>query len=335
MANSARTKIYLHHWEEGFSGLVIFLVIPAIVLLGAIFYWYRPTYVQNNLTTAQVLSTPTPSPWKTYSNDQYGFEITYPAEGVVLSEDRMQLGECGNAIKLDTNKSYGNSLQVDNFFWIKIVNWDKSISDYMKEEGAVGKYNVKLISGSGADEAIALEGLKKNVEYARGFPPLVYVSSLYKKNDNLFLLQSFPNPTNQGGCISPYTANPTEFPNIAGKDWDVATSLKFISKTTQLANPASVNCTEKGGTLTMAKRGDGKYGICKFADNKQCEEWALFRDDCPVGGVKVTGYDTPQQIYCAITGGSTTVEPGAVCKYQDGTSCDVDDLYIGRCQKGI
>ena len=51
-------------------------------------------------------------------------------------------------------------------------------------------------------------------------------------------------------------------------------------------------------------RGDGgQYSVCYFADNKQCEEWALTQGDCPVGGVGVAGYNTLAARYCAITGG--------------------------------
>jgi uncharacterized protein len=36
----------------------------------------------------------------------------------------------------------------------------------------------------------------------------------------------------------------------------------------QLANPASVNCSQKGGALRMERRPDGgQYGVCVFADN--------------------------------------------------------------------
>jgi putative hemolysin len=52
-----------------------------------------------------------------------------------------------------------------------------------------------------------------------------------------------------------------------------------------LANPASQNCVDKGGSLALEERGDGgQFGVCFFEDNQQCEEWALFRGDCPVGG---------------------------------------------------
>ena len=107
----------------------------------------------------------------------------------------------------------------------------------------------------------------------------------------------------------------------------------------QIANPASVNCTKQGGTLIIQKRGDsGEYGICMFEDNRQCEEWALLYGECPVGGLKVTGYITPAAQYCAITGGTYTVtgnsntpdETGS-CVFKNGKTCDAGDYYNGKC----
>jgi TolB protein len=109
-----------------------------------------------------------------------------------------------------------------------------------------------------------------------------------------------------------------------------------------MANPASVNCVEQGGTLSIEERGDGgQFGVCYFEDNLQCEEWALLRGDCPVGGVKVTGYATPAGRYCAITGGEYTItgnsgaedEQGA-CTFKDGSQCDAWDYYNGKCTAG-
>jgi putative hemolysin len=71
-----------------------------------------------------------------------------------------------------------------------------------------------------------------------------------------------------------------------------------------LANPSSVNCVNKGGHIQMEKaEGGGTYGVCVFKDNKQCEEWALFREECPLGGVEVGGL--PKKVrHCVIRGGS-------------------------------
>ncbi|MBW7955343.1 DUF333 domain-containing protein [Patescibacteria group bacterium] len=102
-----------------------------------------------------------------------------------------------------------------------------------------------------------------------------------------------------------------------------------------LANPASQNCVAKGGSTVIQKRGDGgEYGLCMFEDGYACEEWALMNNDCPVGGVRTTGFDTIAQKYCAWLGGQTLAEAYAVCTFDDGSTCDDEALYEGKCQKG-
>ena len=107
----------------------------------------------------------------------------------------------------------------------------------------------------------------------------------------------------------------------------------------QLANPASQNCVARGGTLRIERRPDGgQFGVCVFTDNYQCEEWAMFRGECRVGGLRVTGYITPAARYCAITGGRYTVvarsgaadEQGS-CALPDGRTCDASAYYAGSC----
>lgn len=51
--------------------------------------------------------------------------------------------------------------------------------------------------------------------------------------------------------------------------------------TTQLANPASVNCEQKGGKLEIETTPAGQQGICVLADGTRCEEWAYMRGECP------------------------------------------------------
>ncbi|OQA36745.1 MAG: hypothetical protein BWY53_00371 [Parcubacteria group bacterium ADurb.Bin326] len=111
---------------------------------------------------------------------------------------------------------------------------------------------------------------------------------------------------------------------------DEATSTEPVG----LANPASANCKDKGGNLVMWEGPIGQYGLCFFDDNRACEEWAMLRGDCPVGGVKTTGYDTEAQRYCAWSGGSTSAVPNAICKFKDGSQCNVEEFYNGKCQKG-
>ena len=93
------------------------------------------------------------------------------------------------------------------------------------------------------------------------------------------------------------------------------------SPANQSANPASVICAQKGGELRIERRGDGgAYGVCVFTDNRQCEEWAMLRGQCPVGGLRVTGYVTPAARYCAITGGRYAIVAGS------GTSASLGPL---------
>lgn len=100
-----------------------------------------------------------------------------------------------------------------------------------------------------------------------------------------------------------------------------------------LANPASENCIKRGGTLEIRKNKIGEYGVCLFEDNRQCEEWALLRGYCPIGGLKITGYDNEAEVYCAITGGKVedvgTQSP--ICKRTDGTYCAAQANLDGNC----
>ncbi|HRZ30517.1 MAG TPA: DUF333 domain-containing protein [Candidatus Paceibacterota bacterium] len=52
-----------------------------------------------------------------------------------------------------------------------------------------------------------------------------------------------------------------------------------------LPNPASVNCEEVGGTLDIrTDTSGGQVGYCLFSDGSECEEWALLRNECSLGG---------------------------------------------------
>jgi putative hemolysin len=97
-------------------------------------------------------------------------------------------------------------------------------------------------------------------------------------------------------------------------------------------NPAAAHCTNVGGTVIIHTRGDGaEYGLCQFTDNRACEEWALFHGQCPVGGVKITGFDTIAQQYCAWLGGETLAVPQANCTLPNGNVCNDNALYDGAC----
>lgn len=117
-------------------------------------------------------------------------------------------------------------------------------------------------------------------------------------------------------------------------DW-LNFSDKEIPKENQvgMANPASTNCIEKWGTLEIKENKKWQYGVCLFQDNRQCEERALMRGDCPVGGMKITGYETDGEVYCAISGGelSGVGTPTPMCKRVDGTRCNAQANFDGDC----
>jgi len=108
-----------------------------------------------------------------------------------------------------------------------------------------------------------------------------------------------------------------------------------------LANPASKNCVDKGGRLTLEKnRKGGQFGVCTFPDNLQCEEWAMMRGDCPAGGIKVTGFVTSAARYCAITGGaykitsgSNTAKEQGTCTFKNGRTCRATAYFDGTCTR--
>ena len=112
------------------------------------------------------------------------------------------------------------------------------------------------------------------------------------------------------------------------KIYDIATST--ASTTTGISNPAANYCVAKEGTLRTVTRADGnQYTVCDFMENRQCEEWALFRGDCPWGGRKLTGYDNEQQKFCAITGGEVDMNKNT-CTFK-GKVCDLGKYYDGAC----
>jgi len=56
-----------------------------------------------------------------------------------------------------------------------------------------------------------------------------------------------------------------------------ASSPPPSQKSVGMPNPASVYCTEQGGTLEIRKEPSGETGYCHLPDGRVVEEWELFR----------------------------------------------------------
>jgi len=148
--------------------------------------------------------------------------------------------------------------------------------------------------------------------------------------------------TTSGGALSASGVSTTTTSAVTTIDSGAGITPSTESTATTsagMANPASQYCVAQGGKLTIEERGDsGQFGVCTFEDNRQCEEWAMMRGECPVGGIKVTGFLTPAARFCAITGGDYTgngstsaANEQGVCTFTDGKACSAADYYNGMC----
>ena len=76
----------------------------------------------------------------------------------------------------------------------------------------------------------------------------------------------------------------------AGCTQQTATPPLTTPAQSTIANPASVNCGQVGGTTEIkTDASGGQYGMCTFPNGTSCEEWALFRGEgCKSGVATVT-----------------------------------------------
>lgn len=87
-------------------------------------------------------------------------------------------------------------------------------------------------------------------------------------------------------------------------------------------------CLDNGGQVINKTNCAGKkYKLCVFTDNRQCTLHALKKGYCPVGGIKITGYDNEAQIYCAVNGGKVIAKPHALCKLPSGKKLSAEKYY--------
>jgi putative hemolysin len=104
-----------------------------------------------------------------------------------------------------------------------------------------------------------------------------------------------------------------------------------------MANPASAYCERQGFKLEIrTAQNSSQYGVCKFDDDTECEEWAYYRGECEPGDMDVApaptetpqGIANPASAYCVQQGGTSqirTAEDGSqygVCSFPGGSECE-------------
>lgn len=175
------------------------------------------------------------SKWKTYTNKKYGYSLKYPRVGMTLAEEDYLEAECGNAIQTK-KKQEGRVISsfvtdvigVDNFFEILVLEGPESIDEYLENIWAKNDYNLEFFDGSLADEAVEVKGLKVGAEYAVGYPPLTYVTHIFRKGEKIFLIKNLIHPVNLGGCIHPDWLDPVKHAHLKVRNWDLKESFKFL-----------------------------------------------------------------------------------------------------------
>ena len=65
-----------------------------------------------------------------------------------------------------------------------------------------------------------------------------------------------------------------------------------------IGNPASIFCSDNGGTLEIRSKDAGEYGVCMFGDGSECGEWAYFRGECSVGDSLASPLETVHITHC-------------------------------------
>jgi hypothetical protein len=54
------------------------------------------------------------------------------------------------------------------------------------------------------------------------------------------------------------------------------------------ANPASLNCLQNHGKLEIHQTPEGEKADCLLPSGKRCDEWEMFRGNCPTRTVNAS-----------------------------------------------
>lgn len=153
-----------------------------------------------------------------------------------------------------------------------------------------------------------------------------------------------PEPTSMPPTMVPTQVPATEAP--AQPPPTEAPADTTFDSPPNMANPASVFCTDEGYELEMRSEAGGTAGYCIFPDGSECEEWAFFHGDCaPGSGSKDTTFESPiglpnpASVFCTDQGYELEIREEAAgqagyCIFPDGSECEEWAFFRGECEPG-
>ncbi|HVZ66945.1 MAG TPA: hypothetical protein VG917_01665 [Patescibacteria group bacterium] len=178
--------------------------------------------------------------WNTYTNEQYGITIKYPAEGYIQepgcfdggSCKKVILGACGNGIKVSPWTKSSTFIQLDNMMGIIVNNYNGSIDNFITSQGGDAKsYTVipmksdnPYVNVKGSDDAVLIGPAKAQENYVPPVPSIVAPSYIVKKGDYIFQIAPLQNSGSKTGCLPPAGTKSSSFQSAF---WNIPHSISF------------------------------------------------------------------------------------------------------------
>jgi len=169
--------------------------------------------------------------WKTFTNTQLGFSVTFPSRGIESTwtkEGTVETEiECGKRLfNVVSHKQGVSGIRLDSFFDIWVENSTQIINDMLNSANDDLKqyhltvndiYDITHIVGSGADEAILfIRKPKLQLPVGDDGIPYSYTIAIYKKGGKIFSLGRGQQSVE--GCNRP----------LDGVNWDIPNSFKIL-----------------------------------------------------------------------------------------------------------
>lgn len=65
--------------------------------------------------------------------------------------------------------------------------------------------------------------------------------------------------------------------------------LQATPQAVRAASPATLNCLQNHGKLEIRRTPEGEKADCLLPSGKRCDEWEMFRGNCPTRTVNANG----------------------------------------------